>query len=367
VVRATRNPYYWKIDTEFNQLPYIDTVAYQIVADRSEIFPLVLAGEIDMQDRNISSEVVLPENQAQGGYSVYQITPSFANYMAIMFNQTVDDPVKREIFQNFDFRVALSHAINRPALIASSGLDVEPAQVSPLAGSPLYSEQASTQYTTYDVELANTLLDEAGYSQRDDAGFRLGPDGNRIQFTLLYVTPTLPLFDTYLPQIEADWEAVGIMVDIETVDRQAGEQRWIQSDFDVTVWPGEGGIDTLLSPRLYVPISPYMSYAPRWAKWYINPNDLDAEQPPESIQNIQGFYRQITQTTDIDEQFALMDQIITVSNDSFYVIGIHALPITYGVLHHNFYNVPNFMFAGSIYPNPAPTNPSQYFIDPQDD
>jgi peptide/nickel transport system substrate-binding protein len=33
VLRAVRNPYYWKVDTDFNQLPYIDNVEFNIVKE----------------------------------------------------------------------------------------------------------------------------------------------------------------------------------------------------------------------------------------------------------------------------------------------------------------------------------------------
>jgi peptide/nickel transport system substrate-binding protein len=45
IVRAVRNPYYWKIDTEFNQLPYIDVIEFKVVTSIDEVTALALAGE----------------------------------------------------------------------------------------------------------------------------------------------------------------------------------------------------------------------------------------------------------------------------------------------------------------------------------
>ncbi len=50
---ATRNPYYWKVDVEGNQLPYIDEVYFYLVEDNEAIKSLALAGKIDMQARGI--------------------------------------------------------------------------------------------------------------------------------------------------------------------------------------------------------------------------------------------------------------------------------------------------------------------------
>ncbi len=367
VIRAVRNPYYWKIDTEFNQLPYIDQIEFTVVDARDDILPLVLAGEVDMQDRNIPIEVSEPENQAQGGYGIYTVVPTGSNVMAITFNQTIDDPVKREIFQNRSFRIGLSHAINRNAIIEAMGLEVSPRQVAPLEGSPFFSEQMATQYLEYDVDLANQYLDEAGFTQRNADGIRLGPDGNPIQIRMLIPTPfiyvdNLPL---YLSQIQSDWRAVGVDLQLEELPRTDVEARWTNNDFEVTFWVGEGGYEAIMSPRHYVPtVVPWSLHGILWARWYLDPTDLLAEAPPANVQELQSLYEQIATTADADEQFALMEEVIQMSAENFDNIGIHEMPLSYGVIRPNFHNVPTFMYAASIYPNPAPTNPSQYYIDP---
>ena len=54
-----------------------------------------------------------------------------------------------------------------------------------------------------------------------------------------------------------------------------------------------------------------------------------------------------------------------IAAEQFQVMGIHTVPVSYGMIKPNFFNVPPLMFSAAIYPNPAPTNPFQYFIDPQ--
>ncbi len=367
IVRAVRNPYYWKIDTEFNQLPYIDVIEFQIVPNREAIAALALGGEIDMQDRNIDPVLALPENQATGGYDLYTLTSSFSNYMAISFNQTHADPMMREIFRNRDFRIAMSYALNRPAMIEASGLDVQPAQVAPTQGTPWYSETMRTQYTEYDAALANQYLDRAGYSERDEDGFRLAPDGERIHITLIVSDPTPSTdYSQYLPQIEANWEAVGIDVTVELIPRLEYEERSRANDFDVAAFLGEGGLDTMQAPRNFLPVlSPWSQQGMLWADWY--QGLPSGEEPPAPIREGIDLYRRILQITEIDQQVELMRQIIAIVEQEFHVIGLHDVPLTYGIIQPNFHNVPEFSFFSSNYPNPAPTNPSQYFIDPQDD
>ncbi len=366
VVTAVRNPYYWKIDTEYNQLPYIDRLEFQVVDNAADILSLVQAGQVDMQDRNIPTDALLPENQAKGGYGLYQLVSTFSNYMAISFNETHDDPAKREIFQNRDFRIGLSYAINRPAIIEAAQLDVEPIQVAPLPGTSFYNERLATQYLEYNVDLANEYLDRAGYNQRDATGFRLGPDGQRISVTFLVPTP-LPAgdFTAYLPMIQADWQAVGVEMNIEIIPRAEAEERWRNNDYDVTAFTGAGGFDAILAPRHYVPAEGIWSQqGPRWAAWY-NHQDSLAEEPPAAVKETIALYRQVLETADPNQQNRLMGQIMDIAAEQFQVMGIHSMPVSYGIVKTNFHNVPLLMFSATTYPNPAPTNPCQYFIDPQ--
>ena len=45
---------------------------------------------------------------------------------------------------------------------------------------PAYSEEADKMYTDYNPALANKMLDELGLTARDEEGFRLLPNGQRL-------------------------------------------------------------------------------------------------------------------------------------------------------------------------------------------
>ncbi|HLP08552.1 MAG TPA: ABC transporter substrate-binding protein [Opitutaceae bacterium] len=365
VVRAVRNPYYWKIDTDYRQLPYIDRLEFKVVEKAADILPLVLAGEIDMQDRHIPPAAALPENQAKGGYGLYRLVSSFSNYMAISFNLTHEDPVRRRIFRSKDFRIGLSHAIDRPAIIRAAGLDVRPSQVAPLPGTPFYDSRMANQYLAYDVALANEHLDRAGLQPRDFEGFRLGPDGRRFRFTLLVPSPVAAGdFNVHLPMIQADWRAVGIDVAVEMIPRANAEKRWDGNDYDATAFTGAGGYDAVLAPRHYVPVEGFWSHQGiKWVRWYEAPECAGAEEPPEPVKTSVALYREILRTSDPERQNSLMREIIAIAADEFHVIGLHEVPVSYGILKPHFRNVPSLMFSAANYPQPGPSNPCQYFIE----
>ena len=128
--------------------------------------------------------------------------------MAIKLNLNHKDLVKREIFQNKKFRIGLSHAINRQAIIDTVYAGVgEPANICPLPDSGHYRESMAKQYIEYDVDLANKYLDEAGYAKKDSRGIRLGPDGKPIPIAV-EVIDTFDLRDS-AELVDQIWQKVG--------------------------------------------------------------------------------------------------------------------------------------------------------------
>ncbi|MCX7841058.1 MAG: ABC transporter substrate-binding protein, partial [Anaerolineae bacterium] len=119
-VTLERNPYYWKVDSQGNQLPYIDRVQATIAGDVQALVLKALNGEIDMQDRHIATlanKAVFADGMQKGNYRFYELIPSQSSTFVIMLNMTHKDPVKRAVFQNKDFRIGLSYAINRKEII----------------------------------------------------------------------------------------------------------------------------------------------------------------------------------------------------------------------------------------------------------
>ena len=61
------NPYFWWVDTEGRQLPYIDRVTFELVTDR-EVINLKASAELDFQFRHLSPTnlTLFKENEERG-------------------------------------------------------------------------------------------------------------------------------------------------------------------------------------------------------------------------------------------------------------------------------------------------------------
>jgi peptide/nickel transport system substrate-binding protein len=325
-----------------------------------------LNGEIDFQDRHIASnanKAVFFDNMEAGGYHFFETIPSSMNVMILSLNLTHLDPVKREIFQNKDFRIGLSHAINRQEIIDLIWVGQgEPWQLAPRPTSEFYNEQLAKQYTEYNVELANQHLDAAGYTERDAEGFRLGPDGKRISFTVDIQTVGVEWIDA-MELISGYWKEVGIDGQANVIDRTLLYDRKAANQQDASVWGGDGGLDVILEPRWYFPFSNESHYGIAWQYWFANPSHALAEEPPTGPKTQMELYRQLSANPDPAQQADLMRQILDIAADEFYALGISLPANGYGIIKNNFHNVPASFPNAWLYPHPAPTNPFQYFIE----
>lgn len=361
-----RNPYYWKVDTEGQQLPYIDRLVYTLIDSVDAMVPKALNGEVDVQDRHIATDPNKPlfvDNMQKGDYRFFNVFSGSLNRMTIMFNLNHQDPVKREIFNNRDFRIAMSYAINRQEIIDTVYVGVgEPWQTAPLPNSPFYDEELAKQYTEYDLDKANEYLDKAGF-QKDAAGKRLGPDGKPISF-IVEVIDTNPQWIDMLNMISKYWAEVGIDMQPKVLERSIMYANKAALLHDAGVWSTSGFLaEVLLDPRYFIPYSNESIWAVGWADWYNGaPTGKDYE-PPAVIKEQLDLYSAINTTADVEEQIRLAKEMINIAKEQFWTIGVASAPDGYGIAKNNVHNVIDHP-GGWLYPNPAPINPETWYFDP---
>lgn len=364
-VSLVRNPYFYAVDSAGNQLPYIDQVVYNVGQDVETLVLQALSGEIDMQDRHIATNTnraVFFDNQEAGGYHFYETVPSSSNVMVISLNLTHLDMEKREIYQNLDFRVGLSHAIDRQEIIdvvyVGQG---QPYQAAPRPQSPLYHERLATQYTEFDPDLANEHLDRV-LPNKDSEGFRLMPNGERLVIAMEVIATLFPEWPEVLELIQGYWADVGVDMQLVVEDRTVFYDRKGANLHDAAIWGGDGGLEVILEPRWYFPNGNESNYGEAWQYWYNNPNDERAEEPPEAVRQQMELYVQLRNTADPEGQNELMTQILDIAAEQFYTIGISLPANGYGIVKNNMHNVPDTILNAYLYPSPGPTNTFTYYF-----
>lgn len=364
---AVRNPYYFKIDPAGNQLPYIDRVVLLEVSSLDEIKALMRSGTIGMQARhvaNLTRQADGAELIRAGDYRPITLLPATNNVMPLAFNQTHPDPAKRAILGNREVRIGLSLAIDRKTLIDNILFGFgEPSQPAPRPESRYYSAHLANQYITYSPVEANAHLDRSGFTERGPDGIRYNKDGIRLSFTV-YIRKDRAHQAEMMKVITENWRAVGVEVKTKALSRKDLKAALEANDFDVQPASSDGGLDPLSDVHAYMPIRAESTFAPLWQLWAVDPKDPQAEVPPEPVQHQLRLYRDILSTPSPEVQARDIAEILDIAADEFYVLGISTEWPGVAIASKSFANVPRVIPDSWLYPTPAPTDPSQYFIVP---
>jgi peptide/nickel transport system substrate-binding protein len=368
-VMAERNPYYWKVDAQGKQLPYIDHATFDIVSDNQVQLLKALGGDYDLVDSYLGF-VTTPEHKAlfaemteKRGYGFYKVIPDRASLMLIALNLVHKNPVKRALFQNKNFRCGLSLAINRNEIIdlvfLGQGL---PYQMVERPDSLLFNKEMATQFTDYDVAAANSYLDKAGLTKRNGNGTRLGPDGQPVQITIDCSTLRQPWIDS-AELVKRYWAAVGIEMFLNTESTSLMQQRTSANDHDAAIWSAAAGTDTIFDPKYYFPFSLDSYFAIPWARAYQKLPGAETP-PPAAVRGAQLYDRLQNNVLTAEDRIATFREIMSIAKQEFYTIGIVQPTDDYGVINNRMRNVPQTMIASTQYPHPGPVNPEQFWFAP---
>ena len=354
-----RNPYFWEVDPEGNQLPYIDELVAPIAQDVESLILDAIGGRIDFQIRHLDAAAnrpVLAENREAGGYEFVEASPVGGVNMIINLNLTHKDPELRELFNNKDFRIALSLGMNRQAIIDTALLgDGEPWQQGPFEDHPNYHEKLSTQYLEFDQAEANRLLDSIGLDKRGPDGMRLLPSGKPLKFKVDVIPTLQPEQVDMLELIEQDWAEIGVDMDVNALERTFFYERTSNSnDHDAAVWGGQASWMPGEIPQQIVPVHHDSRWGIPWSKWY-NSGGTEGEEPPPSVKKRMELYDEARATVDPEKRRAIIHQIADIAAEEFEVMGVSKAVPTYGIVKTNLKNVPEAMPSSWYYPTPAPT------------
>jgi peptide/nickel transport system substrate-binding protein len=359
-----RNPYYWKIDTKGNQLPYIDRLV-GIVVERTEVLNMMaVAGEFDFQYRNLLStnRPLFEQNKDKSGYKVLEWYSTSTNMLNISFNINHKDPGMRKIFEDKRFRYAMSYAIDRKAIIDTvwDG-QAEPRQPAAFKGTAYYDPSYEKNAIQFDVKKANKLLDQMGLTKKDGQGYRLRPDGKPL-FITMEVQVSRPDRVDAAEMIKKYWQTVGVNCAVKPLESNLFYLRAGQSQHDVALDTGmAGGIDLVIQAATHVANANARCYhAPLNALYYESGGER-GEAPQGDLKKVQDLYSQFIITPSPEAQKKIMMQIMKINSDNLWILGICTAPPAPAVAKKNFHNVESWLHGLTI-PSPGQLASEQFFI-----
>ena len=151
--------------------------------NRDVIIFRAMAGEEDGRTSTfIPGELPLyVSNMVKGDFSIFHWPSSGGADLSTTMQQTYnEDPRIGELIRTQDFRIALSHTVDKEVLndLVLSGVGVVQNRV-PRPNNPYYpGDEYRMLHMRQDLNKANQMLDAIGLTQRDADGFRMHKDGS---------------------------------------------------------------------------------------------------------------------------------------------------------------------------------------------
>jgi peptide/nickel transport system substrate-binding protein len=266
-----RNPYYYRVDKQGQQLPYIDRVVMSI-ADSKIIPAKTGAGESDLQGRYLRFDnyTFLKAGEQRNHYNVRLWRTGPGSQLALYPNLNVNDEIWQGLVRDSRFRHALSLAVNRHEInqVIYFGLAIE-GQNTVLPQSPLYRPEYRSAWASYDVPEANRLLDLIGLTKRDSDGTRLLPDGRPVEMIIENSGESTEQTDV-LELIRDSWRRIGIRVFPKPLQLTLFRRRVFSGETLISIDKGiENGLATAaMSPWEFAPTTQQQLEWPKWGQYY---------------------------------------------------------------------------------------------------
>lgn len=359
---AERNPYYWGVDPEGNQLPYIDYQYYHLVEGVEGVNLMGIAGDLSMQARaiDLAQYPVYQENAEANGYHMLLWPQAQASSMTLWFNQSYSDDKYRALFQDLRFRRAMSHAIDRAVINDVGFLGQGVARtITVVPDSPYYIPEIENIHGEFDPELATSLLDEIGLVKGSD-GFYTFADGSPLQL-LIETSLTATGLQDSLELIVQWWNDIGINTQLEVLTRDAYWPRAVGNEVMVATWTTDRGLVPMVDPIYIFPFDERSWMAPAYGVWY-KTGGAQGVEPTDEFKAAMALYDEYKITIDPARQVEIGKELVRMSTENLWTLGTVGMTPNPVVVKNNFMNVSPNHTADWIIMTPGTLEPAQFYF-----
>jgi peptide/nickel transport system substrate-binding protein len=230
------------VKDHFLNPPKVDGAVFQTFDSQDALVQALRTGQVDMITEMPNTAVVSLRNEPD--IQVVNGPPFSPSVADIIFNVTEpedcppDDGVcsGHPALRDRQVRLALAHATDKQQIIdvvllglGSPGLTLIPDSMG------VFYDSAIEDYA-YDIDLANQILDDAGYLDTDGDGVRETPDGQPLIFRMNWANDS-----TNMPRmaeiLSATWSEIGVKTEQAALDPDALTSVCCPTfDYDVILW-----------------------------------------------------------------------------------------------------------------------------------
>ncbi|GAB3401942.1 ABC transporter substrate-binding protein [Flindersiella endophytica] len=278
-----RNPYYWVVDKQGNQLPYIDMLTFEVVAQPETRRLKIHNGDYDyvhgpFYGVSLADVAPLRREAAKNKYQMIMWDSGSGTGSMFFFSQDYNEPKMRKLIREPKFRQALSHAFNREDVrkgiyfnageLTTGGYGPKTLELTRGEGPSMYKKWRDS-FVKYDPELAKKMLDELGVVDKNGDGKREMPDGTKLVISLDYPSDE-DASGEHLQKnqlLKKNWDAIGLDTRLNPVPASGFDDQWNQGRvMSKTAW--EVSTVTVAADMLWLmPMEP-SRWAPLQGQFY---------------------------------------------------------------------------------------------------
>jgi len=258
---------FWRmeaVENHFFGTPAIDEIVFHMYGNHEAMVQALKSGEIDYAydmpptlarslegDENVGLNVQAPNyhtnlafnfgGQAEAHPKVYGTPPA-------------TDETNHPALHDREVRLAIAHAIDKQALVdtvfqrfAKPGdTFISPDKILWHLDIPAEEEYA------FDLDEANRILDEAGYTKETADGVRIDPESGE-PLVLDIVAISNSVGSARSGELIAGWmEQIGIQFDVRVVSESKAYEEWENGTFDAYIWGWGGDPDPDFNMSIYI-------------------------------------------------------------------------------------------------------------------
>jgi peptide/nickel transport system substrate-binding protein len=321
---AVRNPHFHRVDSQGQQMPYVDQLILEVVD--SKLIPIKTgAGGTDLQARGLffKDYTFLKESEPRSGLTTLLWREARGAHLALYPNLNAADPEWQKLFRDLRFRKALSLAVDREAInqFLYFGL-ATPANNTVTPDSPLYTDAIGQACLGFDTAKANALLDEIGLA-RGSGEMRRLPDGRPLELVVETAGEDTEQADV-LELVRDSYAKIGFTIHTKPSDREVLRNRIFSGEALMTIWYGwDNGVPTAdMPPNNFAPTSQYDQ--PMWPKWgqYHETKGQAGEAPALEAAELMELYKSWGRSETTGEREKIWGQMLELFGSQCYTIGL---------------------------------------------
>lgn len=224
--RFVRNENYW------GEAPYYDEVVVKYIPEASSRLQALQTGEIDL----IYGADLLSYDDYNQALSLDGIEGAINDGNTLTRNLVLN--ASSSMLSDLNVRQAIAYAVNKEEITEGLTYGYETPATTLFGKGASYTDITYNNTWSYDLDKANTLLDEAGWIMNDSTGFR-EKDGQTLTLNYTYWTD-LSLAQDIALAIKTQLANVGINVETTGQDQMTWWTEGVAGNYDITTWNTEG-------------------------------------------------------------------------------------------------------------------------------